>query len=150
MIGMPLDHERLLVYQRSLAFIRWSSVLNREVGPCGDVRSQLDRASTSVPLNLAEGNGKFSIRDRLKYLDIAYGSALECAACLDVMVAKEAVTDARMADGKRLLEELVHMLVRLRAAIAARESTEPACDRIRENHPAPFAFINSIDEIPHV
>ena len=129
---MPLDHERLIVYQRALAFITWSSALNREIGPCGDVRNQLDRASTSVPLNIAEGNGKFSIRGRIKYLDIAYGSALESSACLDVMVAKASATGGRVAEGKRTIEEIVNRLVRLRESIAARESEEKASSRVRE------------------
>ncbi len=38
--------------------------------------------------NIAEGNGKRSLPDRCRYLDIARGSALECAACLDGLVAR--------------------------------------------------------------
>jgi len=34
---------------------------------------QLDRASINIPPNIAEGNGKFFIGDRCRYLDIAYG-----------------------------------------------------------------------------
>ena len=131
---MPLDHERLIVYQRALTFISWSSVLNKEIGPSGDVRNQLDRASTSVPLNIAEGNGKFSIRDRIKYLDIAYGSALECSACLDVMVAKSAAAPGRVAEGKQIIEEIVNRLVRLRESIAAREVEERSSNRVREGN----------------
>ena len=129
---MPLDHERLIVYQRAISFITWSSVLNKEIGPSGDVRNQLDRASTSVPLNIAEGNGKFSIRDRIKYLDIAYGSALECSACLDVVVAKSAAAPMRVAEGKQIIEEIVNRLVRLRESIAAREVEERSSNRVRE------------------
>ena len=131
---MPLDHERLIVYQRSLDFIAWASVLNKEIGPCGDVRNQLDRASTSVPLNIAEGNGKFSIRDRIKYIDIAYGSALECSACLDVVVAKSVATRERVSHGKQIIEETVNRLVRLRESIAAREAEERSSNRVREGN----------------
>ena len=49
----------------------------------------LDRASTSIALNIAEGNGKYTAPDRCRFFDIARGSALECAACLDVLVAKK-------------------------------------------------------------
>src|SRR5438046_3273953 len=58
------------------------------------VRNQLDRASTSVPLNIAEGNGKFTSPDRCRFFDNSRGSALESAACLDVMVAKRFVSAA--------------------------------------------------------
>lgn len=56
------------------------------------VRNQLDRASTSVPLNIAEGNGKFTSLDRCRFFDNARGSALESAGCLDVIVAKKFVS----------------------------------------------------------
>lgn len=144
---MPLDHERLIVYQRSLALIAWASVLNKEIGPCGDVRNQLDRASTSVPLNIAEGNGKFSIRDRIKYLDIAYGSALECSACLDVMVAKAATVSERVAEGKQMIEEIVNRLVRLRESIAAREVEERSSYRVREEADDGWFSLRELEDI---
>ncbi|MHC4917139.1 MAG: four helix bundle protein [Planctomycetota bacterium] len=37
------------------------------------------RASQSIPLNIAEGNGKRSKTDRNRYLDTSRGSALESA-----------------------------------------------------------------------
>lgn len=52
------------------------------------VYDQLDRASTSIPLNIAEGNGKYTPKDRCRFFDIARGSAFECAAVLDVLTAK--------------------------------------------------------------
>ena len=86
-----LDHEKLEVYQQSLEFITWTLPLLDQVPAGASVRNQLDRASTSIPLNIAEGNGKFTSADRCRFFDNARGSALECAACLDVMVAKQFV-----------------------------------------------------------
>ena len=77
------------------------------------VRDQLDRASTSIPLNLAEGNGKFTSTDRCRFFDIARGSALESAAALDVAVAKKRLDAEEIVDGKRVLAEVVAMLVGL-------------------------------------
>ena len=77
------------------------------------VSSQLDRASTAVPLNIAEGNGKFTERDRCRFFDIARGSALECAASLDVLVAKAVLTEKQIRAGKEILEGIVSMLVGL-------------------------------------
>jgi four helix bundle protein len=74
------------------------------------VRNQLDRASTSVPLNIAEGNGKFTSPDRCRFFDNARGSALESAACLDVMVAKGFVSTAEVQAGKAMLVKIVSML----------------------------------------
>ncbi|MDQ3624594.1 MAG: four helix bundle protein, partial [Verrucomicrobiota bacterium] len=63
------DHEKLLVYQKSLSFITWADNLLEALPKSLAVREQLDRASTSVPLNIAEGNGKFTSADRCKYFD---------------------------------------------------------------------------------
>ena len=68
--------------------VTWLESILRDVPKSLAVADQLDRASTSIPLNIAEGNGKFTGADRCRYFDNAHGSALECAAALDVLVAK--------------------------------------------------------------
>ena len=114
------DHEKLRVYQHAIAFIAWSEPLLEALPKSLSARDQLDRASTSIPLNIAEGNGKFTSADRCKFFDIARGSALECAACLDVLVAKKRVQQEQVIDGKRTLADVVSMLVGL---IKSQDST---------------------------
>ena len=114
------DHEKLKVYQSAIAFITWSTDLLVQVQGKAAVKDQLDRASTSVALNIAEGNGKFAIRDRCRFLDFARGSALECAACLDVLVAKRPLAPETIRAGKQELLEIVSMLVGLANSLAAR------------------------------
>ena len=46
------------------------------------LRDQLDRASSSISLNLAEGNAKFSYKDKARIYQIAYGSLRECQTIL--------------------------------------------------------------------
>ena len=108
-----LDHEKLEVYQASLSFIGWLEPLLRRMNKGLAVVDQLDRASTSVPLNIAEGNGKFTKPDRCRYFDHARGSALECAAGLDVLVAKGLISEQEIQPGKDHLWSLVSMLVGL-------------------------------------
>ena len=114
------DHEKLKVYQTAITFITWSTDLLTQVEVKAAVKDQLDRASTSVPLNIAEGNGKFAIRDRCRFLDFARGSALECAACLDVLVAKRLIQEERIRSGKEQLLEIVSMLIGLTNSLSAR------------------------------
>jgi four helix bundle protein len=125
------DHEKLNVYQESLAFIRWTVPVLEKLPSSASVRGQLDRASTSIPLNIAEGNGKFTPPDRCRFFDVARGSALECAACLDVVVAKGFLGGTEVADGKTRLVGIVSMIVGLiRSNSPDRLHEEPAAYRV--------------------
>src|SRR5438309_12122555 len=114
------DHEKLSVYQSSLKFVTWATEQITEIQAKAAVKDQLDRASTSVPLNIAEGNGKFAIRARCRYLDFGRGSALECAACLDVLVAKRLTDIMTITSGKEQLFEIVSMLMGLIKSLTTR------------------------------
>lgn len=103
-------HEKLHVYQVSLRFVAGVTELLERVPVKMAVHSQIDRASTSIPLNIAEGNGRFTPADRCRFFDIARGSALECAAALDVLVVKKVLTEADIDSGKKDLVDLVSML----------------------------------------
>ena len=58
-----------------------------------DLRDSLRRAALSVPLNVAEGAGRASEADGARHFAIARGSAMECAAVLDVVGALDALQD---------------------------------------------------------
>src|SRR6202167_1203883 len=103
------DHERLEVYREAIAFNAWLSAMLDGGVRVGDVKDQLDRASTSIPLNIAEGNGKYSPKDRCRYFDTAHGSTLECAAGLDILVAKAKLTPDQIRPGKESLQKIVRM-----------------------------------------
>jgi four helix bundle protein len=60
------DHEKLKVYQDAVLFIEWVEEVLRQCPDKAAVKDQLDRASTSIILNLAEGNGKYSNKDRCR------------------------------------------------------------------------------------
>ena len=107
------DHEKLKVYHATITFVAWVSDLLTDIPKSISVHNQFDRASTSIPLNIAEGNGKYTSADRCRFFDNARGSALECAACLDVLVAKSLVEQTVTMEGKEMLIEIVSMLVGL-------------------------------------
>jgi four helix bundle protein len=107
------DHEKLEVCRESLAFIAWLEPMLQKLPKSLAVRDQLDRASTSIVLNLAEGNGKFTSPDRCRFFDVSRGSALECAAALDVLVSQRRVPESEVAPGKERLRRIVSMLVGL-------------------------------------
>src|SRR5438067_1911605 len=105
------DHEKLDVYRKSIAFCAWVGDFLPQITQKTAAKDQLDRASTSIPLNIAEGNGKFSAKDRARFLEIARGSALECAAALDVLVARKLVAPEQVESAKENLVRIVQMLM---------------------------------------
>ena len=106
-----LDHEKLDVYQEAIAFCGWIGELLSQISAKAAAKDHLDRASTSLPLNIAQGNGKFSTVDRARFLEIARGSALECAACLDVLAVRKLVAAERILPAKERLVRIVNMLM---------------------------------------
>src|SRR5262245_37085003 len=97
-------HEKLHAYEAALMFLATADEMLEEVprgrGHLGD---QLDRAATSIVLNIAEGAGEFAPAEKARFYRIARRSANECAAILDVYRARQAVGDAAIAAGRELL-----------------------------------------------
>jgi four helix bundle protein len=115
---MQFDHEKLDVYHLEVQFIAWvtpliSDVRERYGKLVTEACDHLDRASLSALFNTAEGNGKGQRQTRAKFFDDARGSGIECAACLDALVAKRACTPAQIQPGKELLVRIVSILTKL-------------------------------------
>jgi four helix bundle protein len=122
------DHEKLNVYGKTLEFVSWATTILERVPKSMAVHNQLDRSSTSIPLNIAEGTGKFTPPDRCRFYDSARGSALECAAALDVLVAKRVMQANEIIEGKELLRPIVAMLVGLIKSVAPDRVFEDAAE----------------------
>ena len=121
------DHDRLDVYRLSIDYVASSFLIASKLNGCHrHARDQWLRAAQSIPLNIAEGNGKRSLKDRSRFLDIARGSALECVAIQDILAATEGLNDQSHADLKRSLHRIVSMLTRLiaRSDVIGETATE--------------------------
>ena len=78
-----LDAEKLRVYHVALELQCLANTLVPSVHRV--LRDQFERASLSIVLNLAEGCGRVSRRQRRYHFGVARGSATECAAIADVL-----------------------------------------------------------------
>src|SRR5687768_9273077 len=109
-MGM-LDFERLDAYQSALEFAALSFRII-EALPRGhaELADQLKRATISIPLNIAEGSGKTTSRERARYHAIARGSAMECAAILDVLRLQSLTEPEIGTHAKALSVRIVSML----------------------------------------
>jgi four helix bundle protein len=108
-----LDYERLDAYQCALQFAALFS--DHRTNPRGhsELSDQLRRATISVPLNIAEGAGKTSHKERCRYHAIARGSAMECAAVVDLLRLLNLVEPKTATEAKALSVRLVAMLSKM-------------------------------------
>ena len=92
---------------------------------CAELRDQLDRASISIVLNIAEGCGRRSPADKARFYSMARGSATECAAILDLLGVRGLVDECLRKRARALLVRVVQMLTRLVARMAASNVSQP-------------------------
>jgi four helix bundle protein len=112
-----LDCERLDCYRVAVQFQVLAAALGRRPR-LGSLRDQLDRASVSIVLNIAEGSGRATGPDKAHFFAIARGSATECAGALDLMLARGLLTAADHRHGRGLLIRVVQMLTRMAARMS--------------------------------
>ena len=109
-----LTFQRLDVYRCSIDFLAICAPLIDGL-PRGHsaLADQLRRAAMSVPLNIAEAEGRIGDADKARTYAIARGSAMECAAVLDVHRTLKLIGDDEYREGIELLSRVVAMLTRL-------------------------------------
>ena len=108
------DHEKLDVYQASIEFVALCDDIVEHL-PRGRayLADQLQRAGTSIPLNIAEGAGEFSRSEKARFYRMAKRSATECAAILDVCQRLGLLDEPRFRTGRELLLRIVAMLTQM-------------------------------------
>jgi four helix bundle protein len=110
-----LDAEKLTVYQVALEL---QGLVSGVVPPQHRVvRDQLERASLSVVLNIAEGAGRRSRKDKRRFYAMARGSACECAAAVDVLRHRRLAPDGVCGRARGLALRVVQMLTKLDRAL---------------------------------
>jgi four helix bundle protein len=110
--GVALDCDRLDVYRVAREFDTFSSRMLPRRGHAG-LRDQLERAGSSIVLNIAEGCARFSRPEKAHFYSIARGSAMECAAILDVALSRGLVSLSAHRHGRELVTRVIQMLTRL-------------------------------------
>jgi four helix bundle protein len=113
------DYRRLEIYSAALdlaenAYVIAQSLPNDERFA---LTSQLQRASTPIAINIAEGAGRGSEREFIRFLHIAIGSACEVEAFIDLVVRLHSVDTASALELKDEARDLVSRIRRLESRI---------------------------------
>jgi four helix bundle protein len=104
------SHEGLEVYQSALQLTGWIERLSAGFCCSADLLSKIDKATTAIVLNLAEGNGRFSGTDQAKFLGIAYKATVQSAALVDLATAHASTDPSQVEEGRELLRRIAAML----------------------------------------
>lgn len=117
-VHVSFDFEKLDCYQVARQF----NALAVRLVPRGhrELRDQLTRAALSISLNIAESAGRRAPAEKAHFLTIARGSAMECAAIVDVLLSSAIAPVGLCREARRLLIRIAQMLTRLEAACRRR------------------------------
>ena len=107
-----LSFESLDVYQLALRFHTGVMTFLPVKGE-RNLRDQLERASLSIVLNIAEGSGRCTPPERRRHFIIALGSVYECAAILDVIRLRRLASPERCARARDYAVRIAQMLAKL-------------------------------------
>lgn len=110
---MSFPFEDLEVYKRAIQFVSEVESLLERIKASRQVTDQFTRAALSIPLNIAEGNGRWHKGDKRNFFWIARGSAFECVPILEVLIIRKLITEAERTAFRSQLEVLSKMLTRL-------------------------------------
>ena len=82
---------------------------------------QLRRASTSVMFNIAEGFGRYTNKDRIRFIDIANGSLMEVSSELELAATYGYTTETELNKYDDLVLVIVRQLSKLRSTLQVTE-----------------------------
>jgi four helix bundle protein len=116
---MPFAFEELHVYQTALKWVALANALtfSPKFFLKRTVLDQLGRASLSIPLNIAEGNGRWHDAEKKQYFRIARGSIFECVAIVQVLKSVGELQEPQFSECYTCLEQLSKMMAGLIKAV---------------------------------
>ena len=111
--------ENLLVYKKARVLVKDVYNLQRdfpreEKYELGD---QIRRSITSVTSNIAEGSGRESIKEKIHFLEIAFGSLMEAFSQLQNAQDLEYIKQQKVEDIRPQFEEAAKMISGLKASL---------------------------------
>lgn len=121
------SHRQLEVWQRAIDLACGIHDLTRSMPKEETYRlsSQIIRCSTSIPANIAEGNGRATRRDYAHFISIARGSAAELETFLIIIRRLRLAPDDQIAMLLGETERVGRMLTALRARLSTPERPNP-------------------------
>jgi four helix bundle protein len=121
---MAFPFENLNAYQLALDWAESVDQFCSQDGLSRAFSDQFNRAALSIPLNLAEGNGRWHNADKRQFFWIARGSVFECVPLLEILNRKGKISATNYAKARDQLDHLGRMLTKLVQAHEKQKSNE--------------------------
>ncbi len=111
--------ENLAAYQRALDLV--DKVYDLMKGFPSEEKfalcDQLRRAVVSVPSNIAEGLGRMSGKEQVRFIEISYGSLMEVYCQLTIAKRRNYITEDQFRDSAKVVEDIARPLSGLRKSL---------------------------------
>ena len=117
-------YRKLKVYHQSLRLVKEIYYLT-DLFPQQErngLINQIQRAVISIPSNIAEGMGRFSIKERMHFIEIAYGSLMEVMCQLEIAESLNYINNDQFKTLEVLVTEISKMLIGLRKNLEAKSN----------------------------
>ena len=107
----------LTAYQEAKQLVLKVYSLMRLFPPCEQYAlcDQLRRAVISIPSNIAEGMGRYSEKEQVHFLEIAYGSLMEVNSQLDIAKDLKYITQEQFTDAEQQIYRVASLVSGLRS-----------------------------------
>ncbi len=109
-------YRKLLVYQHAMMLLEDVYHLTKKF-PSSELHgltNQIQRAAVSIPSNIAEGMGRFSIKDRIRFIEISNGSVMEVMCQLEIAHKLGYISDEELQTQDTKIATLAKMILGLR------------------------------------
>ncbi|MEQ8688298.1 MAG: four helix bundle protein [Imperialibacter sp.] len=105
--------KNLIVWQKAMEFVSLSFDITENIAGHFRIKEQLESASASIAQNIAEGEGRISMKENIQYLYFARGSLYEAITLLIVLHRKGFITEEQLAKQENIGLEIVKMINQL-------------------------------------
>ena len=109
-------YRKLNVYNEAMALLGEVYALTKKF-PTHELHgltNQLQRAAVSVPSNIAEGMGRFSIKERIRFIEISNGSLMELMCQLEIALLLGYIHESELKLIERRVADIAKMIIGLR------------------------------------
>lgn len=120
-------YRKLIAYQKAKALVVaiYQVIRHFPASENHALTDQIRRAAISVPSNIAEGMGRFAPRERIHFLEIAYGSLMETMCQVEIALSLGYIGNEEFKEIESLVLEVAKTTSGLRTTLTNKLNNNP-------------------------